>query len=704
MRNRIAILLATYRRHFFGLFLVLLVLMASGMRPIPFSGQLSGFRFQDNPFFAAEARIKQLFGSENLIYLQLVPSTTQTQEVVQGLRELENALEEQYPKVKITSIRQLTSFLRETEKNKPFPELLAQLAEYPIIQNLISKDQKSFLLLVNVADVEDFHLPGFNQVLGQDFPGLAAVQAMSLFHVEASIEQAIRHDLVTLSLAILLFFAGYLFLTFRSYGAILLALFLVLVPIFTALFFFSFFGITLNLITVLVIPVVLVISLADAIHLLTAYFDKDLNQPHPLPLSEILSRYLVPSFYSSATTAIAFFTFYFYNDAVYLQQFGLITGLTVLFEFFLTFLAAPFLLPFLSAGQPAPAAHLTVASGFLERHRRAFSFFFLALLPLALFLMPGLRFSSHPEMFFPVNSDIYHLHENFKENFYSQVRMDVLVEQKSASNPVSKAELERAVRQLSHQLQTHEEVVRVNAATDELPVEIIPGQPLKLTRLLGANNPYVSPDGKVYRLEVRFRHADAINPFFEKFERITQTFPAHIQLSASSPALLLAYVDSRIARSLLLSLLTSGFSIALMLLLLTRSWKLTIIGMIPNLVPLTFVVFIFYFFGLEINILTAITAIVAIGLLDDDTVHILYRLLHLKLPLGELALSILSTSVLLTGGFGLLVLSSFRPTQVFGTISAAVFALGVICELTLMPFLLSKVIQSINRQNKKVSA
>ena len=91
---------------------------------------------------------------------------------------------------------------------------------------------------------------------------------------------------------------------------------------------------------------------------------------------------------------------------------------------------------------------------------------------------------------------------------------------------------------------------------------------------------------------------------------------------------------------------------------------------------------------MNINILTAITAVVCLGLLDDDTIHILYRRLWLKEELNELSVSILSSAFILIVGFGLFSISSFVPIRVFGWVSSLVILFGVIIEITLMQWLI----------------
>ena len=150
-------------------------------------------------------------------------------------------------------------------------------------------------------------------------------------------------------------------------------------------------------------------------------------------------------------------------------------------------------------------------------------------------------------------------------------------------------------------------------------------------------------------------------------------------------------VNASVASSLIKSFSSSGFVIFLMMLILSKSFKIALYSLIPNIAPIAFVVVMYFVFGMHINILTAITAVICLGLLDDDTVHIIYRKIWLKEPMGELSFSILSSAVLLNIGFLLFMFSSFEPIRVLGWVSVIIFTVGVVCEMTLMQWVLERV-------------
>jgi predicted RND superfamily exporter protein len=98
---------------------------------------------------------------------------------------------------------------------------------------------------------------------------------------------------------------------------------------------------------------------------------------------------------------------------------------------------------------------------------------------------------------------------------------------------------------------------------------------------------------------------------------------------------------------------------------------------------------IFVIFNIDMNITTSITLVICLGLIVDDTIHILYRRVRLGESLEELGFGILTTSLILTGGFFSFILSTSRPNQVFGLLCAMVFLIAVISDMTIMSWLLS---------------
>src|SRR5690606_3616306 len=136
--------------------------------------------------------------------------------------------------------------------------------------------------------------------------------------------------------------------------------------------------------------------------------------------------------------------------------------------------------------------------------------------------------------------------------------------------------------------------------------------------------------------------------------------------------------------------LIGGLSIAFLLIagtmaLVFRDARMTLVALVPNVIPLLFVAGLMGAVGIDVKVSTAIIFTIAFGIAVDDTIHMLGRLrielnrgLSLPYALKRSFLSagkaLVVTSILLLGGFLPLVLSGF----------ASVFHMGLLTSATLL--------------------
>ncbi len=103
----------------------------------------------------------------------------------------------------------------------------------------------------------------------------------------------------------------------------------------------------------------------------------------------------------------------------------------------------------------------------------------------------------------------------------------------------------------------------------------------------------------------------------------------------------------------------------------------------------------------SLNIATAIIAAVAIGIAVDDTIHFIFEYQvqcakgksvneAVQLAIINKGSPIIATSLIMTGGFGILLFASFVPTIQFGLLSALIMLFAVISDLFVLPGLLLK--------------
>ena len=141
--------------------------------------------------------------------------------------------------------------------------------------------------------------------------------------------------------------------------------------------------------------------------------------------------------------------------------------------------------------------------------------------------------------------------------------------------------------------------------------------------------------------------------------------------------------------------------IALMLLLIFKSFKIMLIGLLPNIFVAFSVIVLLGLLGITLVIMTITVAAISVGMAVDNTIHYIYRYKkEMKVTRSsELALSnahtttgraIFYTAATIAAGFSILALSNFFPTRLFGIFTAIAMLVAFISSLSLLPNLLVK--------------
>ena len=135
--------------------------------------------------------------------------------------------------------------------------------------------------------------------------------------------------------------------------------------------------------------------------------------------------------------------------------------------------------------------------------------------------------------------------------------------------------------------------------------------------------------------------------------------------------------------------------IFLMLWILFRSFKVAVIGVIPNLLAAGSILGLMGWLRIPLDMMTITIAAITIGIAVDDCIHYLYRFRE-EYPVSEdyiatmhychanIAKAAFYTTVTITIGFSILILSNFIPTILFGLLTAVAMVIALLAALTLM--------------------
>lgn len=155
----------------------------------------------------------------------------------------------------------------------------------------------------------------------------------------------------------------------------------------------------------------------------------------------------------------------------------------------------------------------------------------------------------------------------------------------------------------------------------------------------------------------------------------------------------------RIVRDMLEGLAIAFLLVSLLIAMVYRSFKLVVIALIPNVIPLLAITIIMYLMGVDLNVSTSLIFAIAFGITVDDTIHFLSKL-KIELDKGEevdvaikttfltTGKSIIITSIILFTGFIVLAFSGLASTFYFGLLVSFTILIAVITDLLLLPLFL----------------
>jgi hypothetical protein len=152
--------------------------------------------------------------------------------------------------------------------------------------------------------------------------------------------------------------------------------------------------------------------------------------------------------------------------------------------------------------------------------------------------------------------------------------------------------------------------------------------------------------------------------------------------------------------NLFISLAIAVVLIGILMAILFRSWRMVIVSLIPNFIPLLFTAGIMGFTGIPIKPSTLLVFSIAFGISVDDTIHFLAKFRQeLKLhehdlrrcilsALRETGTSMIYTSIVLFFGFLVFVFSQFGGTKALGILVSLTLLIAMFANLLILPSLL----------------
>ncbi|HYD47497.1 MAG TPA: outer membrane lipoprotein-sorting protein, partial [Terriglobales bacterium] len=176
--------------------------------------------------------------------------------------------------------------------------------------------------------------------------------------------------------------------------------------------------------------------------------------------------------------------------------------------------------------------------------------------------------------------------------------------------------------------------------------------------------------------------------------------PPAMHAEASSPAVMFAYIGERNILSMARGTMMSFALIAVVLVLTLRHLRLGLLSLVPNVVPITMTFGLWQLFVGEVDFAASVVASVSLGIIDDNTVHLLTDYLRgrrehglapadaIRYAFSAVGSAMWANSAILIFGFGALAFSAFWPNATLGMLTALAIAMAIATDFLLVPPLL----------------
>ncbi|CAM3253438.1 efflux RND transporter permease subunit [Aequorivita lipolytica] len=554
-----------------------------------------------------------------------------------------------------------------------------------------------------------------------------------------------------------LFIGGALFVTsliffffFRSWRATFISMFTVIIGVMWAFGFLGLMHYEITVLTALIPPLIIVIGIPNCIFLINKYQQEiKLHGNQAKSLQRVIAKVGNATLMTNLTTASGFATFILVKSEL-LSEFGIVASINIVAIFLLSLLIIPITYSYMPVPKTKHLKHLnkTWINGFvnwIERmvKERRITIYIAAILLLCTSIIGifNIKISGSLIEDMPKNTGFFDDIRFFEKEYEGIMPLEIMVDTKKKKGVMSLPTLKRIDELQEHikeipefakplsvvELVKYSKQAYYNGNPDyyQLPNSQEKNFILSYAKSSNTNtnllNSYVDSTGQFARITTFMKDTDPDR--FKRIEEdlnteIAKVFPAErYDVSVTGKALVFQKGTHYLVNNLILSLSLAIFLIALFMAWMFRSFKMIVISLIPNLLPLIITAGVMGFVGVPIKPSTILVFSIAFGISVDDTIHFLAKYRQELIAnnwkikksvfaaLRETAVSMFYTSIVLFFGFSVFTISSFGGTVALGALVSITLLFAMLSNLLLLPTLLLSLEKSIaNKETMKKPA
>jgi len=535
------------------------------------------------------------------------------------------------------------------------------------------------------------------------------------------------------------------FLFFRSFTATFISLVVVCIGVMWTFGILGLLGYEITVLTALIPPLIIVIGIPNCIFLINKFQHEVKSHGNKVrSLQRVITKVGNATLMTNVTTASGFATFIL-TESTLLKEFGIVASLSILAIFTLCLMIIPIMYTFLPYPKERHLEHLNKRwigafvnwmESMVKNKKITIYITTLILIVASIIGIHQIKISGSLIEDMPQNTTFFKDIRFFESEFNGIMPLEIMINTKRKKGVMKLATLKRM---------------------DELEelIEDIPelSRPISVVSLVKySKQAYYNGNPKYYQLPTSQENSfilsyaknsatdvDMLNNFVDstgqyarittfmkdigtdKMERIQEDLQDEINklfpkerydVIITGKALVFQKGTKYLVKNLAISLTLAIVLIALFMAYLFRSFRMIIVSLMPNLLPLLVTAGIMGYIGVPIKPSTILVFSIAFGISVDDTIHFLAKYRQelqannwkikksVYAALRETGVSMIYTSIVLFFGFSVFTISNFGGTVALGALVSITLLFAMLSNLLLLPSLLLSLERNI--ANKEV--
>ncbi|MDX1694507.1 MAG: MMPL family transporter, partial [Ketobacteraceae bacterium] len=744
--------LVKYRFWFFLATLAAIAAATTGLEKLSFSSDFRVFFDKDNPQLLAYEHIQSTYSSSDNIVFVIAPESGQvfdreTLTAIEWLTEQSWQLPYSQRVASVTNFQHTTvegdDLLVEnlvenagtlSESDIASKQAIA-LNETLLVHRLISETGHVAAVDIKLSMPDDQTVAlreameaarELQQRFTERFPGyethIAGVAPFNFAFEEVAQQDSIK--LLPIMVGVIFLFIG---LMLRSFASTIITLLVVILGVLITMGITGYIGIELNNVNTVVPVIILTLAVADCVHLLSHYI-QGLKQgmSKAQAMTHSIDINLKAVFLTSFTTAVGFLSMNF-SESPPFREFGNMAAIGVAFTFVFSITLLPQLAIWLTFRLPKTDVERTsrfnhLADFAIERRKPLF----VGLLLIAAFFIafaPNNDLNDDNVNYFSTDVPVRQAADFTEKNLTGMNLIEYSIDT-GKSNGVYDIGFLQKIEAFVQWYRQQPEVTHVYTYTDiiqrlnrnmhsddpqwyripesrELAAQYSLLYEMSLPFGMDLNN-QINVDKSALRITVSIHNVKAkeILALESRAQEWFRDNAPELATPGASPSIMFATIGQKNIRSMLWGTLVAIIVISLTLMLSLGSWRLGLLSLIPNSLPALMTFGIWGLLVSEVNMGSAAVFSITLGIVVDDTVHFLSKFLRARKAHGmdlydaihyaftHVGAALLTTTIVLAGGFMILAVSDFAVNASLGIMVALTIVLALIYDFLFLPALL----------------